>query len=76
MSDGDRTRGPSLEPELQDEFVDAALTRERGVHPRLSLARVHIRIGQRFIPVWWLLPLASERVYGLPGRDPGEYAGG
>jgi sulfoxide reductase catalytic subunit YedY len=44
------------EAHLQDEFVHAALLREQGVHPRMSLARVHIRVGRRFISVWWLLP--------------------
>jgi methionine sulfoxide reductase catalytic subunit len=44
------------EAHLQDEFVQEALLREQGVHPRMSLSRVHIRIGHRFISVWWLLP--------------------
>jgi methionine sulfoxide reductase catalytic subunit len=45
------------EDELQEEFARAALLREEGVHPRLSATRVHVRIGGRFISVWWLLPI-------------------
>src|SRR5579875_3353742 len=64
MSDRDRRRNghsrargevPS-EAHLQDEFAHEALLREEGVHPRMSLTRVHVRIGRRFISVWWLLP--------------------
>lgn len=28
------------------------------MHPRLSLTRVHVRVGRRFVSVWWFLPLA------------------
>lgn len=51
----DRDRAPS-EAHLQDEFAREALLRESGVHPRMGLSRVHVRIGRRFISVWWLLP--------------------
>ena len=44
------------EAHLQDRFAHEALLREQGVHPRMSLTRMHIRIGRRFISVWWLLP--------------------
>src|SRR5579884_2681147 len=53
-----RRRPPDVpsEAHLQDEFAHEALLREQGVHPRLSLSRVHVRIGRRFVSVWWLLP--------------------
>jgi DMSO/TMAO reductase YedYZ molybdopterin-dependent catalytic subunit/thiosulfate reductase cytochrome b subunit len=51
----DRARVPS-ETHLQDEFAHEALLSEYGVHPRLSLSRVHVRIGRRFISIWWLVP--------------------
>jgi methionine sulfoxide reductase catalytic subunit len=49
---GDRGR----EAHVQDEFAKTALLGEQGVHPRMSLSRVHMRIGRRFISIWWLLP--------------------
>ncbi|WP_182347486.1 molybdopterin-dependent oxidoreductase [Tomitella gaofuii] len=42
--------------ELEDEFHSVALLREEGVHPRMSLTRIHVRIGRRFVSVWWALP--------------------
>jgi sulfoxide reductase catalytic subunit YedY len=51
----DRSDVPG-ETRLQDEFAREALLREQGVHPRMSLTRVHVRIGRSFISVWWLLP--------------------
>ncbi len=55
---GHRRRDVPGEAGLQDEFAHEALLREQGVHPRMSLTRVHMRIGTRFISVWWLLPAA------------------
>lgn len=49
-------REPS-ETELQEEFAHTALAAEQGVHPRLSLTRVHVRIGKRFVSLWWSLPV-------------------
>jgi methionine sulfoxide reductase catalytic subunit len=46
------------EAELQDEFLTEKLLSEQGVHPRMSLARVHIRLGRRFYSLWWLLGIA------------------
>jgi sulfoxide reductase catalytic subunit YedY len=48
--------GRRREAHLQDEFTREALLAEQGVHPRMGLSRVHIRIGRRFISIWWLLP--------------------
>lgn len=31
--------------------------REEGVHPRMMLSRVHVRIGRRFYSVWWFVPV-------------------
>jgi len=44
------------EAHRQDEFVHEALLREQGVHPRMSLTRIHFRVGRRFFSIWWLLP--------------------
>jgi methionine sulfoxide reductase catalytic subunit len=43
------------EAHVQDEFAQEALLGQ-GVHPRMSLTRIHFRIGRRFFSVWWLLP--------------------
>lgn len=55
-------QGPNDRPQgsadLEDEFHSVALLREEGVHPRMSLTRVHVRIGRRFYSVWWALPAA------------------
>jgi sulfoxide reductase catalytic subunit YedY len=53
---GRSRRDVPSEAHLQDEFAHEALLREQGVHPRLALSRVHVRIGRRFISVWWLVP--------------------
>jgi sulfoxide reductase catalytic subunit YedY len=45
----------SSEAELQDEYLQQALLSESGAHPRMSLTRVHIRLGRRFVSIWWLL---------------------
>jgi hypothetical protein len=50
-----RGEAPS-EAHLQDEFVREALLREQACIRRMSLSRIHVRIGSRFISVWWLLP--------------------
>lgn len=50
--DGESPRGAHLE----DDFQKVALLREEGVHPRMSLLRVHVRLGRRFYSVWWALP--------------------
>jgi len=52
--DGGR-RPPVGEAELQDEFLQEKLLQEEGVHPRMRLTRVHVRLGRRFFSVWWLL---------------------
>ncbi len=46
---------PPTEAELQDEFLHEKLLNEQGAHPRMSLTRVHVRLGRRFVSVWWLL---------------------
>jgi methionine sulfoxide reductase catalytic subunit len=51
-----RSQGARDEAALQDEFANESLVREQGVHPRLSLTRVQLRLGGRFISVWWLVP--------------------
>jgi sulfoxide reductase catalytic subunit YedY len=50
-------RSSAGEAELQDEFLQEKLLSEQGVHPRMSLTRVHIRLGSRFFSVWWLLAI-------------------
>jgi sulfoxide reductase catalytic subunit YedY len=67
--DGDRSGqrnehgiGPEADNDrLADADAEAAFTREallneQGVHPRMRLSQVHVRIGRRFISIWWLLP--------------------
>jgi sulfoxide reductase catalytic subunit YedY len=56
---GDNRTPPSAEAELQDEFRQEKLLSEQGVHPRMRLTRVHVRLGQRFFSVWWLLGIAA-----------------
>lgn len=58
MTDGagdDRDDVPS-ERELQDDFTREFLADEQGEHPRLSVTRVHVRIGRQFVSIWWFLP--------------------
>ena len=50
---------PAREAELQDEFLQEKLLAEEGVHPRMGLTRVHVRLGRRFFSVWWLLGIAA-----------------
>jgi thiosulfate reductase cytochrome b subunit len=38
------------------EFAQESLRDEQGEHPRMRLTQVHIRVGRRFIAIWWLLP--------------------
>jgi methionine sulfoxide reductase catalytic subunit len=52
-------RSPAREAELQDEFLQEKLLGEEGVHPRMRLTRVHVRLGRRFVSVWWLLGVAA-----------------
>ncbi len=52
-------RSPAREAELQDEFLQEKLLAEEGVHPRMRLTRVHVRLGRRFVSVWWLLGVAA-----------------
>jgi DMSO/TMAO reductase YedYZ molybdopterin-dependent catalytic subunit/thiosulfate reductase cytochrome b subunit len=52
---GETNSSPAREDELQDEFLQEKLLSEDGAHPRMRLTRVHIRLGRRFISVWWLL---------------------
>jgi methionine sulfoxide reductase catalytic subunit len=54
-----RDSSPTHEAELQDEFLQEKLLGEQGVHPRMGLSRVHIRLGGRFFSVWWLLGIAA-----------------
>ncbi len=56
-SDRDGGSRPGGGAEIEDEFVNEFLTKEGGAHPRLALSRVHLRMGGRFISVWWLLPV-------------------
>ena len=37
-------------------FEDVARLSEEGLHPRMRLSQVHVRLGSRFISVWKLLP--------------------
>lgn|GEM_PF-6292412 len=39
----------------QELLGEAGAEKDKGVHPRLTLSRLHLRIGSRFISVWWLL---------------------
>lgn len=55
---GDNNSFPASEAELQDEFLHEKLLSEEGVHPRMRLTRVHIRLGRRFFSVWWLPGIA------------------
>jgi methionine sulfoxide reductase catalytic subunit len=62
---GDPTNDPSSaanEAELQDEFLQEKLLSEEGVHPRMRLALVHIRLGRRFFSVWWLAGIPAALV--------------
>ena len=54
-----RDNSPAREAELQDEFLQEKLLAEQGVHPRMRLTRVHVRLGRRFFSVWWLLGMAA-----------------
>lgn len=45
--------------ELRREFSQEALGLEQGIHPRMSLTRMHVRVGSRFISLWWLVPGAA-----------------
>jgi DMSO/TMAO reductase YedYZ molybdopterin-dependent catalytic subunit/thiosulfate reductase cytochrome b subunit len=56
---GDNKSSSASDDELQDEFLQEKLLGEEGVHPRMRLTRVHIRLGRRFFSVWWLLGIAS-----------------
>ncbi len=42
--------------DAEREFAQQALIGEQGPHPRMRLSQVHVRLGSRFISVWWLLP--------------------
>lgn len=59
---GERQRRPQeperrpQEREIQRAFSKEALGLEEGIHPRMRLTQVHVRIGRRFYSVWWLLP--------------------
>ena len=60
-----RDNSPAREAELQDAFLHEKLLAEEGVHPRMRLTRVHVRLGRRFFPVWWLLAIATALVIAL-----------
>jgi sulfoxide reductase catalytic subunit YedY len=55
----DDNTSPPSEAELQGEFLQEKLLSEQGVHPRMRLTQVHIRLGRRFVSVWWLLGIAT-----------------
>jgi methionine sulfoxide reductase catalytic subunit len=38
------------------EFAQRSLASEQGKHPTMRLSQVHLRLGSRFVSVWWLLP--------------------
>jgi DMSO/TMAO reductase YedYZ molybdopterin-dependent catalytic subunit/thiosulfate reductase cytochrome b subunit len=52
---GDNKNSAAREAELQAEFLHEKLLSEQAAHPRMLLTRVHIRLGDRFFSVWWLL---------------------
>jgi sulfoxide reductase catalytic subunit YedY len=52
---GDNKNSAAREAELQDEFLHEKLLSEQAAHPRMLLTRVHVRLGDRFFSVWWLL---------------------
>ena len=56
---GDNRTSSSGDAELQDEFLQEKLLSEQGIHPRMRLTRVHVRLGHRFFSVWWLLGIAA-----------------
>ncbi len=75
----DNTCSPS-EAELQEAFLQEQLLSEQGVHPRMRLTGVHIRLGRRFFSVWWLLGIATAlgivlvgaaKVYAASGAGRG-----
>ena len=43
-------------PDAEREFKKQSLTREQGKHPRMRLSSVQLRIGSRFVSIWWFLP--------------------
>ncbi len=51
--------GSAGEAELQAEFLQEKLLSEQGVQPRMRLTDVHIRLGRKFISVWWLLGIGA-----------------
>lgn len=48
--------GPPSDREIQREYSRDALGLEEGINPRMSLTRMHLRVGSRFVSVWWFLP--------------------
>jgi DMSO/TMAO reductase YedYZ molybdopterin-dependent catalytic subunit/thiosulfate reductase cytochrome b subunit len=55
---GDNKSSSASEAELQDEFLQEKLLDEEGIHPRMRLTHVHLRLGRRFVSGWWLLGIA------------------
>jgi len=55
----DGRRSPRSEAELQDEYLQTALLGEARAHPRMLLSRVHVRMGRRFVSVWWAIPILT-----------------
>jgi thiosulfate reductase cytochrome b subunit len=53
---GDGGDGRPTDRDIQREFSREALGLEEGIHPRMSLTRMHIRVGSRFISLWWFVP--------------------
>jgi len=50
-------RGPDGDsPDFEGAFEREARLSEEGTHARMRLSEVHVRLGSRFISVWWLLP--------------------
>ncbi len=62
---GESSGSRAGEAGLQDEFLREKLLAEAGVHPRMGLARVHVRLGRRFFSVWWLLGIATVLAIAL-----------
>ena len=62
---GDNNGSREREAELQKEFLQEKLLSEQGVHPRMGLSRVHVRLGGRFISVWWLGGMAIALAIAL-----------
>ncbi len=72
------------EAELQDEYLHTALLGDERAHPRMLLSRVHVRLGARFVSVWWAVPVLTvvgvalvvgAKAYAASGAGQGLMAG-